>query len=95
MSDRDTTSTPYKLSWDGKCYFRYPDGDLPLPPPEYLRYATQSGAGLRNGTSPENAWAASDLTRAVWEAFASDIVLTPRTKIVLLHPDRDALSPHR
>ena len=75
MADRDTTGTPYKWSFDGKCYFRYPDGDAPLPPPEYYRYATQSGAGLRNGTSPENAWAASDLTRTVWEAFASDIVL--------------------
>jgi len=27
MADRDTTSTPYKLSFDGKCYFSHPNGD--------------------------------------------------------------------
>ena len=30
MADRNTTSTPYKLSADGICYFRYPDGDAPV-----------------------------------------------------------------
>ena len=30
MADRNTTGTPYKLSADGICYFRYPDGDAPV-----------------------------------------------------------------
>ena len=30
MADRDTTGTPYKLSADGICYFRHPDGDAPV-----------------------------------------------------------------
>ena len=27
MADRDTTGTPYKWSFDGKCYFSHPNGD--------------------------------------------------------------------
>jgi hypothetical protein len=57
MADRDTTSTPYKLSWDGVCYFRYPNGDLPRP--EY--FVTQAGAGTRDGLSLDNAWAYADI----------------------------------
>ena len=30
MADRDTTSTPYRLSADAVCYFRYPEGDAPV-----------------------------------------------------------------
>lgn len=30
LGDRDTASTPYKMSNDGVCYFRYPDGEFQI-----------------------------------------------------------------
>lgn len=51
MSNRDTTSTPYKLSADGVCYFAYPNGDAPIVTvTSYTELRTKNASHTTTGT---------------------------------------------
>jgi hypothetical protein len=68
MADRDTTSTPYALSFDGLTYFRYPAGDKPRPEV----FVTQTGAGTGDGSSLDNAVAIGSL---VWASVVPGTIV--------------------
>lgn len=51
MANRDTTSTPYKTSADGVCYFAYPNGDAPIVAvADYTELRTKTSANGFNSS---------------------------------------------
>lgn len=83
MANRDTTSTPYKNSVDGVCYFAYPTGDAPIVTVAnytQLRAKSSADAGFGNSIAVSDQYQKGSFkyaaTQPVWGTGVDDGAMT-------------------